>query len=396
MTLKSDEQNFLRFLKDEKFIEWKLSPTDELNEYWEEFQQQFPDERENLLLAEAHFAHIRLSSFKVPPREKEAAVERLRQSLSAHYRMRTMRRFTYAAVACVIVFVLSTVYMVQKRAGRPGQELAVSTDYIRGSEQESEDILLITGNKTTSFRNNVDIQMNADKTARVKDERQGDTQISIGQHTRNKLIVPPGKRSKIVLADGTQVWLNSGSSLEFPSAFTGNTREVRLSGEMYIEVAPDKDKSFHVHVSDFNVKVYGTKFNVSAYSGSSPSVVLVEGSVSLQATDKQEVFISPNEQAIYSEATGAFNTRKVDVQTFLSWKDGYLTFQDTPMAEALKQIERYYNLSFNYGEGIPFQGLTCTGKIILSDNLDNVMTALTLISGTKYKKEDKLIYIYKE
>ena len=85
----------------------------------------------------------------------------------------------------------------------------------------------------------------------------------------------------------------------------------------------------------------------------------------------------------------------MDVTSFISWKDGYLTFEDTPVIEALKQIERYYNLSFSYGDDVSFQGLTCTGKIILSDNLDNVMMALTLISGTKYKKEGKLIYIYK-
>ncbi|HBX18829.1 MAG TPA: iron dicitrate transport regulator FecR, partial [Porphyromonadaceae bacterium] len=81
---------------------------------------------------------------------------------------------------------------------------------------------------------------------------------------------------------------------------------------------------------------------------------------------------------------------------FISWKNGYLTFEDTPVIEALKQIERYYNLSFNFDEEVSFQGLTCTGKIILSDNLDNVMTTLALISSTTYKKEDTQIYIYKK
>ena len=165
-----------------------------------------------------------------------------------------------------------------------------------------------------------------------------------------------------------------------------------LSGEMYIEVAPDKNKTFYVHTSGYDVKVYGTKFNVSAYPGSVSSVVLVEGSVSLKSTDKEkeEVYLSPEEQAIYSESTGTFDTRKVDVRSFISWKEGYLT----SVTEVLKQIERYYNLSFNYGDDVSLQGLTCTGKIILSDNLNNVMTALALISSTKYKKENNTIYIY--
>ncbi|MPM81211.1 hypothetical protein SDC9_128263 [bioreactor metagenome] len=318
----------------------------------------------------------------------------MEQSLGAYSRKRRIRRFTYTAAACTVALVLSILF--QKEMNRSGQQLTDTADYIVGSELESEDILFITGNKASSFQSNVDIRIDNDQTARIKSEHAEAEEISIEQHTMNKLIVPYGKRSKVMLSDGTQIWLNSGSSMEFSSTFTGERREVFLSGEMYIEVAPDKNKSFYVHTSAYNVKVYGTKFNISTYSGSPSSVVLVEGSVSLQSTEKQELFLSPNEQAVYSEATGTFDTRKVDVHPFISWKDGYLTFEDTPVIEALKQIERYYNLSFNYEDDISLQSLTCTGKIILSDNLDNVMTTLTLISDTKYKKKDKLIYIYKE
>lgn len=392
MQLKTDDNNFVRFLKDEKFIEWKLLPTDELNMYWEEYLQQHPDEKEDILQAEKHLRRINVTSFKLPPEKKREAILRLEQSLAAYNRKRMIRRFVYAAAACAAVLVLSILF--QKEMKRSGEELVASADYIVGSELESEDILFITGNRTASFQNNVDIQIDGNKTAQIRSEHK-EAEISIEQHTMNKLIIPYGKRSKIVLSDGTQVWLNSGSTLEFPSDFTKNTREIYLSGEMYIEVAPDKNKSFYVHTSGYDVKVYGTKFNISTYSGSPSSVVLVEGSVGLRSADK-ELLLSPDEQAVYSEATGTFDTRKVNVHSFISWKEGYLTFEDTPVTEALKQIERYYNLSFNYGDDVSFQGLTCTGKIILSDNLDNVMTALTLISTTKFKKEGKLIYIYKE
>ena len=164
---------------------------------------------------------------------------------------------------------------------------------------------------------------------------------------------------------------------------------------MYVEVASEKDRSFYVHTSNYDVKVHGTKFNVSSYTKATSSVVLVEGSIGLQTTNREEVLLSPNQQAIYSEETEDFDKQEVNVHSYISWKEGYLVFDDTPVVEALKQIERYYNLSFNYGDDVSFSGLTCTGKIILSDNLDNVMMALTLISDTKYNKEDKLIYIYK-
>lgn len=393
MRRKKNDNHFIRFLKDEKFIEWKLFPTDELEDYWEKYLQQYPDERDNMLLAENYFSRINLSSFGMPKGRKSEAIKRLKQSLSRYSRKRKIHRFLYTAAACGTI--LLSMYIWQN-ANRSDSELKPSSDSIVGNELESEDILFITGTQTISFQENINIQISENNIAQVKTENKVDKEVAITQNEINKVIVPYGKRSRVTLVDGTQVWLNSGSSFEFPTVFNGKMREVQLSGEMYIEVAPDRNKPFQVHTSDFNIKVYGTRFNVSSYTDSPSSVVLVEGSIGLQSSGKQELLLSPDEQAIYSDATGSFNTRKVDVHTFISWKEGYLTFEDTPIIEVLKQIERYYNLSFNYGDDVSFQGITCAGKIILSDNLDNVMTALTSISSTHYKKEDKLIHIYKK
>jgi ferric-dicitrate binding protein FerR (iron transport regulator) len=161
---------------------------------------------------------------------------------------------------------------------------------------------------------------------------------------------------------------------------------------MYIEVIPDQNKPFFVHTSNFNVKVYGTKFNVSNYTGSVPSVVLVEGSVSLQSKDHKELFISPSEKAVYS-GSGTFHTQKVDVNQFISWKEGYLTFDKTPMTEVLQQIGRYYNLSFDYEQDVNLQKRTCSGKIYLSNNMNNVMTTIALLTSTQYDMQNNRIYI---
>lgn len=391
----TDHTNFIRYLKNEQFIEWKLFPTDELDAYWSDFLQQHPNERTCFELAEKHFRQIRLSSPQLRREKKQEAMKRLEQSLRVYNRMRNLRRFTYAVAACVVSLILLTLY-IQKGKDATGEDFFSNGNFIVGNELESADILLVTGDQTTTFQGNVDIEIEENKTARVRSEQAVEAEISIEQHATNKLIVPYGKRSEILLSDGTRAWLNSGSTLEFPSAFSGKRREVFLSGEMYIEVAPMKDKSFVVHTPGYNVKVYGTKFNVSAYSGTPSNVVLVEGRVSLQTAEREELFLSPKEQAVFSETTGTFDTREVDIRSFISWKEGYLTFADTPVTDALKQIERYYNLSFNLDNNVSFKGLTCTGKIILSDNLDNVMTALSLISGTEYKRENNRIYIYKQ
>lgn len=393
MRLKTENNSFIRFLKDEKFIEWKLFPTDELDQYWKEYLLLHPEDRSDIELAEKHFRKVNISSYKLAPEKKREAMRRMQKSLDESNKKRRIRRFSYGIAASFTALIIFSVLYIQNTNTIDNQPDKLG-EYIVGSELKSEDILFISGDRTSAFQSNVDILIDEDNTARVKREDKEAEKIIIEQQALNRLIVPYGKRSKIVLADGTRVWLNSGSTLEFPSDFSNDSREVFLTGEMYIEVEPDNKRPFHVRTSDFNVRVYGTRFNVSSYTGSSSSVVLVEGSIGLQSTDMEELILSPNELATYSDK-GVFDTRIVDVTSFTSWKEGYLTFDDTPVTDALKQIERYYNLSFDFDDSITFQGLTCTGKIILADNLDNVMTTLSLISETKFKREGKLIYIYK-
>jgi ferric-dicitrate binding protein FerR (iron transport regulator) len=120
--------------------------------------------------------------------------------------------------------------------------------------------------------------------------------------------------------------------------------------------------------------------------------VLVEGSVSLQSTSQKELFITPNEKAVYS-GSGTFATQKVDVNQFISWKEGYLSFDKTPITEVLQQIGRYYNLSFDYEQDVNLQKRTCSGKIYLSENMDNVMSTIGLLSSTIYTRIDNQIFI---
>lgn len=397
MRRNTESSNFVRFLKDERFIEWKISPNAELDEYWKEFLLHHPHEQQAFELAEKHFRNINLSSYKLPREKKDKAIQHLEKSLRTYRQRQNFRRFSYVAAASAAVLIL-LIGHIQKRMIQSSHNLVAATEYIIGNELEQKDILFITGGEVSAFQGSVDIEIDDDQTAKVRSkdmESANEAEIVIEKHTMNHLIIPYGKRSEIILSDGSRLWLNSGSSIEFPSSFSSDSREISLTGEMYIEVAPDKKRPFIVHTPDYNVRVYGTKFNIATYSESPSSVILIEGSVGVQAKDTHEIVLSPNEQIIYSEESGTFTRREVDAHALTSWKDGYLTFEDAPITEALKQIERYYNFSFNLDDDVSFQGLTCTGKIILSDNLDNVMTALTLISSTHYKREDKLIYIYK-
>lgn len=393
MNQNDEHKTYLHFLKDEKFIDWKLFSTDELNSYWTEYLENHPEERVDFLLAEKHFRNIKLSSHQIPAKKKTQAIARLRQEVGSHSRRRKMRLYFGYAAASIAILLISTLFYFQMN--NTEENLRTAESLIVGNELESEDIQLITSNKTIAFQENVDISVTDEGKAQVKKEKDGQAHepIEVDRKALNRLVVPYGKRTTLTLADGSKVWLNSGSVLEFPAQFSEKNREIYLaSGEMYIEVAPDRKKTFYVHTSDFKVKVTGTRFNLSTYSDNPQSVVLVEGSVSLQAENQREQQLSPNEQALLTE-NGAFKMQTVDVDRYISWKNGFLTLDKTPMTEVLQQVGRYYNLSFDFNQDTDLQKRTCTGKIYLSDNLDNVMTAIGLLSSTQYKKEGNKISI---
>lgn len=392
--MKMDEgSNFIKYLKDEKFIEWKLLPSDELELFWNEYLEKNPEEKSNIIFAEERLRALYTSKSQLSVDEKDVYMRKLEESLRSYSRKRTIRKYVYIAAACLTLLLISVLYF-NNDSDKNEPELVMSPDFIVGNELKSEDILFTTGNNTSSFSKNIEIEIQSGNKAKIKGDDLVESDIEIAQNSMNKLVVPYGKQSKLQLPDGTRVWLNSGSILEFPTNFEGETVMVRLSGEMYIEVEPDNKRVFIVNTPDFDVRVFGTKFNVSSYEKSNSSVVLVEGSVGLSSSKNKEIILIPSEQAILTE-TGDFKRESVDVDLFTSWKDGYLTFNETPILEALKQIERYYNLSFKFDENIAFNGNACTGKIILSDNLDNVLTTLSLISSTNYKRENNSIYIYK-
>ncbi|SFS29722.1 FecR family protein [Porphyromonadaceae bacterium NLAE-zl-C104] len=391
MNIDSIYTNYTDFLKDRKFIQWQLMPDEELNLYWKNFIDQHPEKKKNIDKASSYLKKTGINKNDLTENERIALFERIQKS-ARQEKKTARRRFLWyisasAAAIALIVIGITLFSPTSVSIDIPDKELII------GELLNNEDIQLITSEEAIIFQNDVEVTLNEEGTAEIVQANNETSKVKIARDKLNSLIIPYGKRSTLTLADGSRVWLNSGSVLEFPAQFSGKKREIRLtSGEMYIEVVHDKEKPFFVQTGNINVKVYGTKFNISNYSGSAQSVILVNGSVSLQLADRKEVFLTPNEQAIYSES-GTIDTRKVDVSRFISWKEGYLSFDKTPMTEVLQQIGRYYNLSFNFENDANLQKRTCTGKIYLSDNLDNVMTIIGLLSSTTYTRTDNKILI---
>lgn len=157
-----------------------------------------------------------------------------------------------------------------------------------------------------------------------------------------------GVRTKITLSDGSEVWLNSGSTLSYPEHFTEDKRQVTLSGEAFFKVKSDKEHRFDVQTSDgITVSAYGTEFNVQAYA-EEPDIkaTLAEGHIQIgQINQSASQELIPGEQAVYSRHTQQMQVRKANLLVETAWKDGKLIFRRTPMEEIAKQLSRHFNVN---------------------------------------------------
>lgn len=161
-----------------------------------------------------------------------------------------------------------------------------------------------------------------------------------------KVEVPRGNEYKLTLGDGTRVWLNSDSRIEYPIQFTGDTREVRLTGEAYFEVERDEHKPFIVRAGAASIEVLGTAFNVSAYEGGENlTATLVSGSVGINCGDNRAV-LTPGQQATVSPADGAITTRDVDTGLYISWTSGFFEFDAMELSQICTCLERWYDVEF--------------------------------------------------
>ncbi|MCL2511935.1 MAG: DUF4974 domain-containing protein, partial [Bacteroidales bacterium] len=174
-----------------------------------------------------------------------------------------------------------------------------------------------------------------------------------------------GMRSQLTLPDGTEVQLNVGSMLVYPSQYDKNERRVQLSGEAYFNVAHHADQPFVVSVADdkVNVQVLGTQFNLQAYEKDGiVQTTLIEGSVQVGIQGKKEtIILTPSDRVIYNTLNNNLLREKIDPTQVTAWKDGQLIFRNAPMSDVLRQLTHFYDVDFEVKDEVIY-GDTFTGK----------------------------------
>ena len=234
---------------------------------------------------------------------------------------------------------------------------------------------------------------NNDRVLKIKEQdslADGATK-EIGYNTVN---VPYGGTYTVELCDGTKVYLNSGTTLEFPSRFDGKVRSVILKGEAYFDVARNVSKPFVVEVDEMKVKVLGTSFNVKSYVDE-PGVytTLVEGSVAILRDGQPEKKIKPGEQAYYNKGVGTLSIAEVDVNEFTSWKDGLFYFKDIALEEILRIVSRWYDLEVFYmNQGA--KSVIYSGKLPMYSSVEDVLRKFEISGDVRFELKGRTLTVF--
>lgn len=199
----------------------------------------------------------------------------------------------------------------------------------------------------------------------------------------NTVATPRGGQFQISLPDGSRVWLNAGSTLRFPTLFSGGERRVELSGEAYFEIAKNAGMPFRVITDDSEIKVLGTHFNVMAYKDEKQmNTTLVEGSVQiLKGADK--VFLKPGQAATLNKASEKITVAAADSDQAIAWKNGYFIFVDENIESIMRKVSRWYDVEISYTGNLSNKDFT--GTISRNKNVSELLRMLELTGAVHFK-----------
>lgn len=386
---------------DPLFLKWIFNSNPVLDKHWNDYLLAHPEEKEQILELREQLSKLRFSNDTMPISEKTELKNQistqigLRASQSKQLLISLMR---YAAVALVFAAIGGLLVYLTMDKDSVYSQLATQIVEIPSSAHgpvlitsDGENVNLKKSSSSVDYTQSGTIVVNNDSVIQAK----GSTSEGM-----NQLVIPYGNQSKITLADNTVVWLNAGSRLIYPNEFKGKTREVLLFGEAFFEVTKNEKQPFVVKTTDLEVKVLGTKFNISAYAEDKIiQTVLSEGSVAIRRNDanflERDLVLKPNQMASFNKNSAETKIYDVDAAYYTLWTKGLLSFNEVDFNRILKKVERFYNITVSFSEP-PLGLIRISGKLDLKQPREEVLEYLEKVSLTKIEKVDEFTYVVKK
>jgi ferric-dicitrate binding protein FerR (iron transport regulator) len=375
-----------------KYLEEKLSPEEkwQLEEWLEKHE-----ENRTLFQSLTNEKEIQQSVNELLNIDRAAGLDRLMRQIKPRH-ISSIRTWQYAAAAAVLLFAgVTTMYYGVKHNRRVLSDNSTNVRYKNDIAPGGNKATLTLGNGShIPLDTPADSSFLADNSTPVIKKEGTLTYNKNKTNTYdvvyNTLTTPYGGTYKLVLSDGTEAWLNAGSSLRFPTHFTGKERRVFLSGEGYFSIAKNAEQPFIVATARMEVLALGTAFNVMDYKQEQQSsTTLAEGMVKVTA-GKQNCILKPGTAAIAAATT--IQVVPADVTVATAWKNGLFIFDHADISTVMQQISRWYDVTVSYGaRGIP--PVHFTGEIKRQSTLAEVLQMLEVTGGVKFTIAHKQVII---
>jgi hypothetical protein len=303
--------------------------------------------------------------------------------------------YRYAAAASIILFLTVGGYFLTRR---DTTEQTTKQSAVKEVQRGNKAILTLANGKKIDLSNAKSGDLIKENGLKIYKDKQGRLTYVVqpGDNNATQPIsyntteTPKGGQWHLILADGTNVWLNAASSIHYPTRFTGKERNVELSGEAYFEVAKNKDMPFIVKTNSTTIRVLGTHFNVNAYENADTRTTLLEGGIQT-SNSSSTVLLKPGQQAITKSSASKIQLMNVNATESVAWKNGYFVFRNDNIVSIMDQLIRWYDIDVSYKGDVTqkrFDGTYSNSKDILE-----LLNALEQTGTIHFKIEGRRVTV---
>ena len=377
------------FLDDESFLRWLSNPTQEENDFWNGFLKNHPYKKAEIREATLVFNLFSSKENKLTLNEQYDLWKRIQNESRTSKREVFQRFLKYAAILVFVFFSGATSYYFYQNSATQNHFQLAEAISAKGEAM----IILSDGSKVPLDKQMSEISYSTNGEQLIVNNDTIQQNSGSQSESMNKVVISYGKKSMIVLSDGTKVWLNAGSQLVYPAVFSNKTRQVTLIGEAFFDVTKNPQSPFVVRASDVSVEVLGTRFDISAYPDDKIiQTVLEEGKVNLKYSENgifgrdYVVEMNPNQMVEFNKTSGEASSKLVDVSKYTSWKDGMLEFEKADLGRALMQVERFYNVKIHLSDP-EIGNFKLSGKLDLKDEPEEVLNVIKLTVPIDWQKK---------
>ena len=400
MQKRVDNKSLRILLDDETFIQWVLSPTEELNTLWEERISGNEEQKENILKLKKILKALTVVEPEINQEDKDVVWRKIEARIAlSEKKSRKAYTLLYRwgiSVAAFLVLAVGGYWFFMRQASGSSEIDYKLFATIDESVFNAGNINIILADKQR-----IDIEKDS---ALIAYNEKGQINVDSEQVSKevpdkeesglNQLIVPYGKTTSLILSDGTKIWVNAGSNLVYPVVFEGNKREIYLQGEALLDVAKKDGIPFIIKTDQVKLNVLGTVLNVSAYSdASAQSVILVSGSVEVQNHKQKNAYrLEPNQKFSYSASEDEITIQQVNVDDYISWIHGYQTVSNETLNTVFQKISRHFNVKFIYDKE-KLNHIYVSGKLDLRTGLQYALDYISVTTPIEYRIVEELVHI---